>query len=1290
MDAAPDDPPQDLVGSVLDGRYRIEQRLSQGGMGVVYRARHAVLDSALAVKVLLRPQGPEDQQRFLQEAKLASVVSHPNTVQIVDFGLLPSGQSYLVMELMRGRTLASDIKQGPMDALRVCRIGAQIARGLQAVHDRGIVHRDMKPDNVFLLAQDRNPDFVKILDFGIAKAGGTIESPLAQAQELAATIAPSEGLGMVETMAGLLLGTPPYMSPEQCKGGIPVDARADQYAVGCILYEMLAGERPFVATTLVQLLMSHIAEPPPPLAQRAPQQKIPQALQAAVMRMLQKDPQQRFPSMNEVAELLEQVADLLLVERGEKTVLPAGLLGRLGPRVQGSHLLWRGRRVPLWLVGATLLAALVAALGGSLYFGIVLSRVRSPRTLEPGELQEVKQRAVALLRQRARSSPTAPRADLQQRLEAIAALGQTQDAALRPELQALLADADEAVQAEAAAALGHLGDRGALEPLRTTLLQARGSLVRLAAARALLELGEASGEERLVSALTSGAPEERLRAASMLCDRRNAAAEKLLLQVVDEGLLQQESAVLGALGCLLGSQSAEAARERLHHRLQAAANPQQQIELARVLSRVGDAQGRRVLRELAARPGLARLPAARALAAPDVPEVAELFRGVLRDRQAQDAARILASEGLGQSGNLLDVRLLDQALRGAPTAELTAAAAVAVLQLGAADPTALGAESLGWARGSLNAGDWRLRESAALVLGSSTTGEAVSMLKKMLSDSDARVRRGSVSALGRRTEESALLALREALRDPDADVRLEALRSLQRISRYLVSTGTSDIPKRLSGWFEELLKEGRPREQILARTLLLQLGDTSQAAALRAMQSAADPGVRRFLLEQGSADTELARGLLKDADAGVRFAAARRLAEAGDAQALAVLHDTLQHNGADSIAAYGLLAKLGQQVAEPEAVRQALQLDRPVPERMAAIEAMSAMPTALAIPLLLQAARDPEPLVRRLCAEVAAELPEGPSGAAGGFPVLRFLLRDRDLAVRQRVAALMSRVALPTAPPSPPPKAALPQVAPQGSPATGSQASPVTAPQGSAEATAQPPADAGAQAAGDPAEAPEPEAEEAAGKGTLLLDAPEGILFQLDGGKWQRSTSKGLPLSAGAHKVSTLGGEYEFNVEPDKKVRVKLTPSPVDEAIQFGSRAYQQKEYSKAQKQYDRANALCSHDRAHKKACATLELTLALERGRIFEEQQRLSEAMAEYQKAVDGTKGKPRVQAAEALGRLAPQLGKVILRSLVKGKCQERVQWLLPGKKQKIKVGDKSQPVNVRAGQTVEIGSCS
>ena len=132
-----------LVGTILNGRYEITSRIGKGAMGVVYKARHLVLDSQVAIKVLLKPQNTEDQRRFLLEARLASRVAHPNTVYVSDFGVLPDGRSYLVMEFLRGETLGSFMSQGPLDPLRVCRIAAQIARGLQAIHDKGIVHRGL-------------------------------------------------------------------------------------------------------------------------------------------------------------------------------------------------------------------------------------------------------------------------------------------------------------------------------------------------------------------------------------------------------------------------------------------------------------------------------------------------------------------------------------------------------------------------------------------------------------------------------------------------------------------------------------------------------------------------------------------------------------------------------------------------------------------------------------------------------------------------------------------------------------------------------------------------------------------------------------------------------------------------------------------------------------------------------------------------------------------------------------------------------------------------------------------
>ncbi|HRI50775.1 MAG TPA: HEAT repeat domain-containing protein, partial [Pseudomonadota bacterium] len=1193
------------------------------------------------------------------------------------------------------------------------------------------------PDNVFLLSHDADSDFVKIVDFGIAKSVAGSESQVVRIQaqvrpedafaatvaqsfvnphgptQLAPEVAPSTDAlaatadqpavmapgpaqparqmaqppgdlatadqpavmapGSTQTAVGTVVGTPPYMSPEQCRAA-PVDSRTDQYAVGCMLYEMLTGQLVFPDPSAYKMMQKHCDQPPQSLRERAPQLSIPEALDAVVLRMLAKDSRERFASMTEVSQVLGQVADQLRGESIEKVTAPTGVVGLLGANVQGAQLLVRGHKVSLRAVRVTLLSILIVMTCSVGFLGYRLYQAQTPpkTTLEPGELQRVKAQALAVLR----SAATSTGIERQRRLDAIAALGQTRDAALRPLLEGLLGDAQEEVQAAAAAALGRLGDRAASGTLQTTLQKAAGSRLRLAAARALLELGQGSGEEVLARALAAGPPEERLRAASLLCDRRNRAAEKLLLQVVDQRLLKEESAILGALGCLLTSQSADAARERLHSRLKSALSPEQQIDIGTVLARTGDLEGRRVLRELASQSGIFQLPAARALAAPDVPEVADLFRRVLDDRQAADAARQLASEGLGQSGQLLDVRLLARSLSDAVTPELREIAAVAVLRLGAADPTALGSESLRWARGSLGSDNWQLRESAALVLGDSSSPEAVNLLTGMLKDGDARVRRGSVRALGRRLEEGALLALRGALRDPDPEVRLETLRSVKRVSQLLATRQGGSVLGQLGGWLGELLRSGLPKEQILIRTTLLQLGDTSQKQGLRELQSSPDPAVRRFLIEQAPAEAGLAAAMLGDADAGVRFAAARQLAEAGDARAVGVLKQTIAQGGADSIAAYGLMSKLGQQVAEPATLHNALQPGSPVLERMAAVEAMAAMPAALAVPLLLKAARDPEPLVRRLCAEIAADIPETAQGIAG-IPVLRWLLGDLDLVVRNRAAALLSRLTAKSAPPEE-----------SSSTATRVADAPVAPSAASGAAAGDAQANTLAAAHEDSEEEPEPGT---AAKGTLALDVPEGVLFRIDKGKWQTATGKGISLPSGPHQVATLASEYEVQIEPEKKVHLKLSASPVDELVQSGSRAYEQKEFTKAQKQYDRASALCGRDRdrTHKKACAALELALAVERGLIFEQQRRFSEAMAEYQKAVESARGKARVQAAEAISRLAPQLGKVILRSTVRGKCRERIQWVLPGKKQKIKVGSQSQAINLRAGQAVEIGQC-
>jgi serine/threonine-protein kinase len=167
----------ELVGLILGERYAIEERLSAGGMGVVYRARHTVLDSPVAVKILRKAQDTEAQRRFLQEAKLASLIRHPNTVYISDFGVLTDGRSYLVMEFLSGPTLGKIMQHSRLPVARACRIALQIAQGLESVHGKGITHRDLKPENIFVLRSDGSSggagagkEYVKIVDFGIAVA----------------------------------------------------------------------------------------------------------------------------------------------------------------------------------------------------------------------------------------------------------------------------------------------------------------------------------------------------------------------------------------------------------------------------------------------------------------------------------------------------------------------------------------------------------------------------------------------------------------------------------------------------------------------------------------------------------------------------------------------------------------------------------------------------------------------------------------------------------------------------------------------------------------------------------------------------------------------------------------------------------------------------------------------------------------------------------------------------------------------------------------------------------------
>jgi serine/threonine-protein kinase len=276
-----------LIGQVLDGRYRVDAVLGEGGMGIVYKAMHTSLGKPLAIKVL-RPEVSKNEEivaRFRQEAQSASQIGNQHIIDISDFGVLPDGSTYFVMEFLGGRSLTGALEAEPFTVERTLHVAQQLCRALGAAHEHGIVHRDMKPDNVQLVQRGADKDFVKVLDFGIAKVGGSTSKL---------------------TQAGQVFGTPHYMSPEQC-AGTAVDHRTDIYAVGIMLYELATGKVPFDADNLMGILTKHLYENPIPPHELPPPVNVPSALEAVIMQCLAKKPEQRYASMSDLLADLDAI-----------------------------------------------------------------------------------------------------------------------------------------------------------------------------------------------------------------------------------------------------------------------------------------------------------------------------------------------------------------------------------------------------------------------------------------------------------------------------------------------------------------------------------------------------------------------------------------------------------------------------------------------------------------------------------------------------------------------------------------------------------------------------------------------------------------------------------------------------------------------------------------------------------------------------------------------------------------------------------------------------------------------
>jgi len=313
--------PEALIGSTLSGRYLIERLIGEGGMGAVYQAEHTHMRKRLAVKVLHPEMSrlSEVVARFEREAMAAAHIDHPNVASATDFGKLEDGSFFLVLEYVEGRSLREVIADGRVELGRALHIVRQVASGLGRAHALGIVHRDLKPENVMLVTRDGDADFVKVLDFGIAKVpvGEMFGEPKAT---------PGQAL----TQLGMVYGTPEYMAPEQALGQ-PIDARADLYALGVMAFEMITGARPFEHESKVTLLGMHVTAPIPRMSERAPEANVPPEIDAIVTRLLAKESSARYADAKDLVDSLDAVT-MDLAGRGLIAEPPPPLSAALASR----------------------------------------------------------------------------------------------------------------------------------------------------------------------------------------------------------------------------------------------------------------------------------------------------------------------------------------------------------------------------------------------------------------------------------------------------------------------------------------------------------------------------------------------------------------------------------------------------------------------------------------------------------------------------------------------------------------------------------------------------------------------------------------------------------------------------------------------------------------------------------------------------------------------------------------------------------------------------------------------
>ncbi len=1025
--AAPGTDYASFVGQEMCG-YVIKRKLAEGGMGVVFEGEHQKIGRKGAIKVLKLEycQSDEVVERFYQEARAVNSIRHENIVDIYDFGRDADGRVFFVMEFLEGESLSDRIKRGAIPWAEAFPILEQTLRALKAAHDKGFVHRDLKPDNIWLQKIDGGgPASVKLLDFGIAKLVGTDDA--------------KEKL----TRTGSIMGTPHYMSPEQINGSKDIDLRTDIYAMGVITYEMFAGKTPFLGDTLQAIMTGHLFTEPPRLDDVPKNLGVPGPLAEVIDRMLVKEAANRYGSASDV------LADLRDINKNRQPTLADSMAKEAPARKSSPSLDARVRREPsaraeadrelgvapvrrpVGLIAGVAVAAALAA-GGILYWKTQSQKphddaaiAQAPPVAEhtpapvvppppppekPIDYDAVRADAETTLRAALEEAEPATR------VQGADALGKIKDQPSVPALTELTEkDPDPEARGHAADALGAIGATPATA-LLTKLEPAAPGPLKVWYASALARMGDKGAKKRLLAYAADKDLKISFKAALALADVSQPGDQDTIKALrILAGHEQELNDIAPYAGAVILTKMAalhDAQARKLLYSILEAKDEGSRLAAAEGLARLGDDAGKKVLEDVYgndASPN--RLVATVALVPLGDYVGYDLITLRLTDKDPD--TRRLAARGLGEIGERKSVKAL-LALTGDKDWSVKISAAQALIAIVGLAPEVLAQASVDWTRSALGSEDWAVRKAAASALGDLPEKQAVPLLAAAIADPDPKVRlAASTSARRMRGAEAATQVASAAKAEKDPKIKEEQVRALGAIGNAAAHDTLVE------------LQADPGRVGVFAAGSLIAVGDPAGKAKLELAVVAAAPDLRLAAVQSASAaGNPIVVPTLKigvaDKVFDVRFTAAEGLAgfHAEKAAAVPVLQDGLA--GKDAAVqgrAESALLALGEKLPAT-APSPAQMIDSPdAAVRLAAIPAISALPPGEAAPLLRRVVTDTDEGVRRAGVDAIARLVPVDKDAA--VRLYKPLVTAADPVVRSKAQGQLSRLV------EAPPKAAL-------------------------------------------------------------------------------------------------------------------------------------------------------------------------------------------------------------------------------------------------------------------------